>query len=184
MDLNVSFCTHSSREPRHLTTIGWCGNSFGNGSTSVPDTECNVLCPGNVNQFCGAGNRLSVYIRNGTIAPPTPTNPPAILPSGWAAQGCWVDGAFGRVLSVQRPDSAEQTIENCVNSCAASGFKIAGLEYSSQCFCDNVIQNRGELAIAQTDCNMPCSGNSEQICGAGNRLSLFSLGTPAKAPTV
>ena len=28
-------------------------------------------------------------------------------------------------------------------------------------------------------CNQPCAGNSSQMCGAGNRLSLFSASAPS-----
>lgn len=45
---------------------------------------------------------------------------------------------------------------------------------------DTNIENGGGLAADQTDCSMPCSGNSEEICGAGDRLSVYpSVGAPA-----
>ena len=50
----------------------WCGNQLnlvGNvGATpgrNVTDSECDFLCPGNENYFCGAGNRLTLYVRKG-----------------------------------------------------------------------------------------------------------------------
>ncbi|OWP05583.1 hypothetical protein B2J93_459 [Marssonina coronariae] len=47
----------------------WCGNSFGAGSVLAPkgDAECTKLCAGDGSQYCGNGNRLSVYIKNGTV---------------------------------------------------------------------------------------------------------------------
>ncbi|PVH86433.1 WSC-domain-containing protein [Cadophora sp. DSE1049] len=44
----------------------WCGNSFGAGSTLVSDKDCTKVCGGDSTQYCGNGNRLSVYIKNGT----------------------------------------------------------------------------------------------------------------------
>ncbi|KAG4434028.1 hypothetical protein IFR05_010482 [Cadophora sp. M221] len=44
----------------------WCGNSFGAGSTLVSNADCTKLCGGDSTQYCGNGNRLSVYIKNGT----------------------------------------------------------------------------------------------------------------------
>ncbi|KAL2064374.1 hypothetical protein VTL71DRAFT_4868 [Oculimacula yallundae] len=44
----------------------WCGNSFGTGATLVSDKDCTKLCGGDSTQYCGNGNRLSVYIKNGT----------------------------------------------------------------------------------------------------------------------
>jgi len=46
----------------------WCGNSFGAGSAPAPDSDCSMVCTGNQYEYCGAGNRLSVYIMNGTFA--------------------------------------------------------------------------------------------------------------------
>jgi len=55
----------------------YCGNAFNNGSMKVEDAECSTPCPGNGAEWCGAGNRLSVYVRNesgtgvGFVAPVT-----------------------------------------------------------------------------------------------------------------
>ena len=42
---------------------GYCGNSFSQGSVAAPNSDCSMLCPGNVAEYCGAGNRLSVYFK-------------------------------------------------------------------------------------------------------------------------
>lgn len=44
----------------------WCADTFGTGSTLVPDTDCSMSCAGDAYEYCGGGNRLTVYIRNGT----------------------------------------------------------------------------------------------------------------------
>lgn len=61
------------------------------------------------------------------------------------------------------------------------------MEFSTQCFCDNQIQNGG-VQTTDTDCNMACSGNANENCGAGNRLSIYNIGNltvyqPPKAQT-
>lgn len=43
--------------------------------------------------------------------------------------------------------------------------------------CDSVIQNPGVQAL-DAECNVPCSGDATQICGAGDRLSVYSNGAP------
>ncbi|XMA20895.1 hypothetical protein WAI453_013686 [Rhynchosporium graminicola] len=48
----------------------WCGNSFGNGATLVSNADCSMLCGGDKTQYCGNGDRLSVYIKNGTAPGP------------------------------------------------------------------------------------------------------------------
>ncbi|KAG9230010.1 WSC domain-containing protein [Amylocarpus encephaloides] len=45
----------------------WCGNSFGVGSVQTKDSDCSMTCGGDKFSYCGAGNRLSVYIKNGTV---------------------------------------------------------------------------------------------------------------------
>ncbi|WPH02215.1 Hypothetical protein R9X50_00507000 [Acrodontium crateriforme] len=103
---------------------------------------------------------------------------PSGLPTGWSYKGCWVDNANGgRVLQVQNADNSTMTVESCTNACQQSGYKIAGLEYSTQCFCGNQIIEGGALASSDSDCNMACGGNSAEMCGAGNRLSVYSNDT-------
>lgn len=48
--------------------------------------------------------------------------------------------------------------------------------------CDNFIQNGG-AQTALTDCKMPCAGNANESCGAGQRLNVFWSGkAPPPAP--
>lgn len=98
------------------------------------------------------------------------------LPTGWNYKGCWVDNGNGRVMANQIPDASDMTIEHCIGNCSSRGYGIAGIEYSYQCFCDNFLRNAATRA-PESDCNMKCSGNSQQNCGAGDRLSLYSNST-------
>lgn len=41
----------------------FCGNSLPEESKKTPAGECNMLCSGSVVEYCGAGNRLSVYTK-------------------------------------------------------------------------------------------------------------------------
>ncbi|KAH7319166.1 hypothetical protein BKA65DRAFT_609130 [Rhexocercosporidium sp. MPI-PUGE-AT-0058] len=177
----------------------YCGNSFGAGSTVAPTIDCSFTCGGNLYEYCGAGNRLTVYALNGTALPSTssvsssstqaPTGVSSSVststapastgfPTGWTSQGCWVDGLNGRILKQQQPDNAQNTLETCVRTCAGLGYTIAGAEYGTECYCDNFVYNGGALATAQTDCNIPCPGKSSEMCGAGGRISMYSKGTP------
>jgi len=47
--------------------------------------------------------------------------------------------------------------------------------------CGNNFQG-GSATTAASDCNMPCTGNSTEICGAGNRLNVFWNGAQAPPP--
>ncbi|CZR61363.1 uncharacterized protein PAC_11259 [Phialocephala subalpina] len=47
----------------------YCGNTLGAGSVAATNqADCSFLCPGDKTEYCGAGNRLSVYVKNGTSA--------------------------------------------------------------------------------------------------------------------
>ena len=114
---------------------------------------------------------------------PTPSSPaPEDLPSGWSYSGCWVDGANGRILANQQPDSTTNTIETCITTCSGLNMSIAGLEYSSQCFCDSYVRNGGVLSSADSNCAMTCSGNSAEICGGPDLLNIYSSSPPQLAP--
>lgn len=170
----------------------YCGNTFGTGSTLVADSECSMTCSGSASELCGAGNRLSVYAKDGT-APPSSTPPSATtpgaptssspapvvtgIPEGWSSQGCWIDGAHGRILQHQLPDSQTNSQSSCAAACAAAGYSISGTEYSVQCFCDNAIYNGG-VQTADAQCSNTCPGNPNQKCGAGDRMNIISNGPP------
>lgn len=70
------------------------------------------------------------------------------------------------------------TIEICVAYCAGQGFSIAGTQFGTQCFCDNEIVDGGTQA-PESDCSMPCAGDNTEICGNGNRNSVYSNVTGA-----
>ncbi len=166
----------------------YCGDSFNTGSVAAPATDCSMTCMGAPFEYCGAGDRLSVYARNGTPPPSssaaattaatTTTGPaPTGLPAGWTYQGCWLDGKNGRILPYQVPDSTANSPATCANACLAAGYTISGTEYAVQCFCGNAIYNGG-VTVADTDCSTACPGAPSQKCGAGDRLSIVSNGTP------
>jgi hypothetical protein len=132
-------------------------------------------------ELCGAGNHLSVYVLNGAVTSSSSTgtgtstkgttlttasvsvssSPTATgFPPGWVYEGCWVDGANGKILTHQQPDQqTTNSLQSCVATCAGLGYTIAGTEYCIECYCDNYVYNGGVLATNQADCNFPCPGN-------------------------
>lgn len=84
--------------------------------------------------------------------------------------------------------SNSMTVDLCVSTCVSHGFSIAGVEFGSECYCGNsfVGQSSGGGTVApESECNMPCAGDSSQICGAGWRLSAYgSTTTTPGAPVL
>lgn len=77
----------------------------------------------------------------------------------------------------------EMTLESCADFC--SGHKYFGTEYGGECYCGNDLDPSSDSAD-QTDCSMRCTGDETELCGAGNRLSLYStddVAEPPAAPT-
>lgn len=102
------------------------------------------------------------------------------LPSGWAYQGCYSDSVSHRVLSgASYASGTSMTDEGCMTYCAGAGFPVAGVEYSQECYCDYELDASASKE-AETDCNMPCSGNSSELCGGSNRLNVYQLSTSTK----
>ncbi|KAJ7058025.1 galactose oxidase [Mycena amicta] len=163
----------------------YCGAVVANGGILAALADCNMPCAGNVSEFCGGPNRLTVFNYTGNDLPPPPIGgggdgggggvPLGIatdLPEPWAYVGCFVDNAHGRVLTIEI-DNMNLTMESCVAMCDAQNATIAAGEFSFQCFCGNELID-GSVPAAESDCSSPCAGNSTQACGAGNRLSLYS----------
>lgn len=173
----------------------YCGNTFNAGSVKTDVSECNMICKADACEYCGAGNRLSVYtIGDGPVVDPSDTatntapsstttgaaEPTATgLPDGWSSYGCWVDGVDGRILGHQVPDDPQLTLASCAQACDDLGYTVAGAEYHTQCFCGAAIVNDGKKADSAADCNTACGGNSAENCGGPNRMSIFSIGEPA-----
>ncbi|KAF7887425.1 hypothetical protein EAF00_009719 [Botryotinia globosa] len=94
----------------------------------------------------------------------------------FAYMGCGYDtpGQPRTLQGDSLQDITGMTIEKCIDYCNSKGFSIAGLEYSTQCFCDNkMLAGRDPVQGLIGGCTMPCSGNDKQICGDAGLLSLY-----------
>lgn len=113
----------------------------------------------------------------------------------WSLLGCYVDNVSGRALpnGVSVPGgSGALTNAACQAVCLTAGFHIAGTEYSGECCkcfslpirlisfqlilsgCGNTIENGGGAAPdGNAQCNMKCNGDSMEICGGPNRLTVY-----------
>ncbi|KAK1757402.1 WSC domain-containing protein [Echria macrotheca] len=186
----------------------WCGNSIGNGAAAFRDEKlglCGLACTGDGGEQCGGeGGYLSLYADQGRFdivgfldsvkgstgsttptttagsATPTGSTGPAEL---WGYLGCYRDNVDSRrTLSSKTNSSDGMTLEACAAFC--SGFNFFGTEYARECYCGYSLPS-GFVADS-ADCNTPCSGNKVQICGSGDRLSVYRnsvYNTPPPTPS-
>ncbi|KAJ7905855.1 WSC domain-containing protein [Mycena olivaceomarginata] len=101
------------------------------------------------------------------------------IPTGWTSVGCVTDGA-ARALSYFYT-STSLTQDSCVTTCDSKGYTYAGLEYADECWCGSSLANSLGVATDASQCNMKCTGNSGELCGAGYRLTLFKKITTVPA---
>ncbi|TFK82879.1 WSC-domain-containing protein [Polyporus arcularius HHB13444] len=107
---------------------------------------------------------------------PTPSLVPAqtSLPSGWTQVGCIAEGSSGRALTGASTTSSTMTRASCASFCASKGFSLAGIEFSDECYCDSQLRNGASSStVTWNECTNHCAGNSNEICGGPNRLTLI-----------
>ncbi|TAQ84697.1 hypothetical protein B7494_g6971 [Chlorociboria aeruginascens] len=97
--------------------------------------------------------------------------------------GCGTDPA-GQPRTLQGADytnATSMTVELCVDFCISKGFSVAGVEFTTQCFCDNSIPNdRLPDPTLMGNCAMPCAGNDKEVCGGAALISLYQKCTPGQ----
>jgi hypothetical protein len=94
--------------------------------------------------------------------------------SGYKYAGCYHDSSSARALTGIQFANPGSTISNtnCVSYCRAQGYSMAATEYAGQCFCGN--QFNTKIKIDESKCNMRCAGDSTQICGGPDALSVYT----------
>lgn len=99
----------------------------------------------------------------------TPVNPSV---SGWAYQAVVAEGTNGRALTGSSYAGSGMTVESCLAFCDNAGYPLAGLEYSSECYCGSTLSNGASLTKTANG-GMACSGNANEACGGSSALSLY-----------
>lgn len=117
------------------------------------------------------------------VSSTTPTSSSTIGPtvSGYAYQGCYTEATSGRALSSKSFNYAGMTIESCAANCTA--YAYFGVEYGRECYCGATLSADSEKTVGDGlngACKMACSGNKNQFCGDGGKLSLYFSSAPGK----
>ncbi len=60
----------------------------------------------------------------------------------------------------------------CMRLCTEAGYQYAGTQFSKECYCGN---SYGSYGADPNGCNMPCAGNTGEMCGGGSRNSVYTI---------
>ena len=156
----------------------YCGNALQSYS-ALGFTGCNMACSGNTSEICGGRSRISVYNLT-TYVPPTTVKSVGT----YVSQGCYLEATTGRLLSgPSYTNKTGMTVESCVAFCAGQKIPLAyaGVEYAQECYCAASLPATAVMTDASS-CNMLCTGNKKEFCGAGKHLNILYNDPSAVAP--
>lgn len=161
------------------------------GQTIISKTDTNLNIISNPTQYnynayvgsataTGGGGGGGGATTTTTTSPTTSTTASApantFATTTWTSAGCYVDSA-DRMLRGSSTTQAGMTVEKCTGLCFKQKYRIAALEYGTQCYCGAQMftTNGAGVKAASTDCNMPCDGNAAETCGGGWRANVYTL---------
>lgn len=146
----------------------YCGYSIQSSATPANVNECNMTCAGNSTQTCGGFWKIFIYSYG---HPVTPVNKPLV--NGLQYNGCYTDNnATSRSLNGTFFTDELMTVEMCASACT-SNYKLAGLEYGSQCFCGNSISPSRGVKVDDSQCGQTCQGDPTEFCGRDLHLTVY-----------
>ncbi|KAG7147381.1 putative fungistatic metabolite like protein [Verticillium longisporum] len=124
--------------------------------------------PGRATQQSGCGATT-------TISPPQWPYTDMTISHRFRYRGCAPDASGkSRTLNGTDVSSDNMTVARCVEYCDERGFKYAGVEYRRECFCGNFVDHdrepkKGILGV----CELPCTGDNNEVCGGYGGISLY-----------
>ena len=86
---------------------------------------------------------------------------------------CVLDNANKHVLDEHYFSDEKMTIELCLSTCREKGYTYSGLQWQIECYCGNGPRENFKWAWFDK-CDDKCAGNSDQICGGSNAMSIYS----------
>jgi len=129
---------------------------------------CTIPCSGSSQHTCGGNNAINVYATGLEWKTDTIGN---------NYLGCYEESQNNRIFNGYSRSFTVNTPEFCSNLCYKFGYTYSGVTYKSECFCGS--QSPSEPMFPRVEdkqCNTKCSGDTNQFCGGGWRMGVFSTG--------
>ncbi|KAN0132716.1 hypothetical protein V8E53_009387, partial [Lactarius tabidus] len=158
----------------------FCGNRpIIDGASNVSDLDCKSGHNSNKVEERDGLNRVSIYIlsiraSNSSVSV-VPTVQTTNLPGQWQYSRCIAEPMPANVLPYRILLANNNSAENCLDQCSTFGYPAAGMENGQECWCGDVadIADNGGKTAAESDCEMPCTGDPLHLCGGTWRLQLY-----------
>ncbi|KAH7470027.1 hypothetical protein FOMA001_g14285 [Fusarium oxysporum f. sp. matthiolae] len=151
-----------------LDQICHCSNEYPDKKDELPDSQCNVQCPGTNLFNCGGDNvAFSVYNLG-------PERRPVIEPKPIRQiERCFYDIPMTASRIPLDPGAISKLPSSCIDSCKAAGQGVAFIK-GSQCHCSQGYP-RSSSTTDLRECQIPCAGDSQYSCGGhGGTADTFS----------
>ncbi|CAF0955596.1 unnamed protein product, partial [Brachionus calyciflorus] len=153
----ISYCQKNNFSYAILKSSHWCFCSNKYGMNGLTPSSCNCLCSGSSDEYCGCINNYLAYKLNNKRFDFTVIG---------SYLGCFTANIFPTGKHIPY-----NTNGICLNFCSRSNYMITyGSEY---CYCFDTINQFNRTN--ENMCNLPCTGNSTQICGGFEHGSLFKI---------
>lgn len=151
----------------------YCGYSLTNNGASgnvTSPSKCSIPCAGSSSSICGGSWALSVFRTSSKVLIPAATN----IGSNWKSLGCYTDSR-SRLLQGAAFSHRGMTAAVCTARCASLGYNYAATEYGMECYCGKSINKTSHgTSVDESECDMPCGGNSSEKCGELWRANVYS----------
>ncbi|MCJ1476788.1 hypothetical protein MMC13_005457 [Lambiella insularis] len=170
----ASTTTSTTTSAASTTTSTSSATSATSATTSVSSTTTSTSSVVPTTTSTASTTTISTTTTTSSAATLIPT-PGQNINGAWVYLGCANETTPRALSSASYASLKAMTLESCQAYCSQNNYGLAGLEYSSQCYCGNALQSYS--AVGFTGCNMACSGNSSELCGGSNRLSVYNLTT-------
>ncbi|KAK7989480.1 hypothetical protein PG989_009795 [Apiospora arundinis] len=161
-------CKGNAFEYAALAYVGtcYCGNTVA--AQKVDSSLCYRECSGNSSEICGGDASVAVY-KDTTFPDITAKTTDVYTPLG-----CYTDNADARPVFFRQDslNTSSLTTKACLQSCLSGGFPYAATEFGQECYC-GVVLGSGIFTVSSSECNMPCNGNAEEMCGGPSRQSVY-----------
>ncbi|KAF4956993.1 hypothetical protein FGADI_3405 [Fusarium gaditjirri] len=156
-------CHRYCQRKGHAYAITWdqicyCNNEYPDKRDELPDSQCNMQCPGTNLFNCGGDNVVfSVYNLG-------PERRPVIEPRPIRQiERCFYDIPMTASRIPLDAGAVSKLPSSCIDSCKAAGKGVAFIK-GSQCHCAHGYP-RSSSTTDLRECQIPCAGNSKYSCG-------------------